>query len=880
MKPQYFRQLIMRHVRQDGMTLEEAAREVLRGLGASPQVIRIVQDVVTTIRYELRENDPLGETSLTKQDVNEQRWYSGVEEGDRFWPAYKEAISSGSLASVVTEIDAASHSIVSRIADPRNPGSKKKGLVLGYVQSGKTANYTAVMSKAADSGYQLVIVLAGMHNNLRRQTQVRLERDLVGPDWFKLTLADSDFVDNENGEALMKRRMHMAAVVKKQRQRLTALRDWLRDIPLELRRTCPILLLDDEADQATPNTKAASDELSKINELIREIWKEIPTGTYIGYTATPFANVFMDPTDDEELYPSNFIMSLPKPDAYFGAEKLFGSSSASDETDPNDGMDVIRFVPEGDAIQLRPPFKKEDRELFRPTIPQSLNDAVIWFIIATAIRRARGQDDQHSSMLVHTTHYTGPHFTIQTAIEKLLEKLTTSVDREERHQFESAWQAEKDRASEVATEDMPSWDAVSALLLPVLASCRVVVDNSESTDRLDYQRKDSDDTDIVETVIAVGGGTLSRGLTLEGLVVSYFLRTSSNYDTLLQMARWFGYRPGYEDLPRIWMPSELKEDFEFLGMVEIEIRQEIDQLIEMGLSPAQLGVRVRSHPGRLGITDRNKLVHAETAKISYTGKRLQTFILDKDLEIIKANQLAAIQLIDAVAEKEDPDAGPSHWLAKNVDASVIAEFFQNYTIHAKQHNMKGEHIARWLESVAADTKWNIAVMGRKNDALSEDLGNLQLGAAGLVPAINRAPLASSKPGVANIKALLSQSDWVADIKDSLITNRTALGTDSYRNIRQRHSGDRGLLTIHVVSGRSVPTRQPKPDALPTREPMNVDQQLIAVGIVFPDQTQIVEELDGTYLVVRTDWDVEEGDQDDFPDERELDDNEDFSWLTA
>lgn len=880
MNPQYIRQIIMRHVRQDRMTLEDAARTLLRGMGGSQQVKNVIRDVIVDIRQELTRNAPLGNGTLTRPGQDAEQWYTGVEDGDRFWPGYRDALSGGSMASVVPDIDRTSHQIVSRLANPRTPGSKRKGLVLGYVQSGKTANYTAVMSKAADAGYQLVIVLAGMHNNLRRQTQVRLEKDLLGHDWHTLTTPGADFGHTASGSALLTHGVHIAAVVKKQRQRLGSLRDWLRAIPLDLRMGCPVLLLDDEADQATPNTKAESEELSKINELIREIWQEIPTGTYVGYTATPFANVFMDPTDEQELYPSDFIMSLPKPDAYFGAVELFGSSATNEQGESDDGMDVIRFVPDEDSELLRPPYKREERENFHASIPGSLEDAIVWFIVATAIRRARGQADQHSSMLVHTTHYTGPHFSMRDEIGLLLESLTQRVNVGDLEQFEKAWQDEHSRAAEVATEEMPPWHVIGPRILEVLSFCRVVVDNSESEDRLDYERKDDEGVPIVETVIAVGGGTLSRGLTLEGLVVSYFLRTSSNYDTLLQMARWFGYRPGYEDLPRIWMPVELRDDFEFLGLIETELRQEIAQLIDMGLTPGELGVRVRAHPGRLAITARNKLVHAETASLSYTGQRLQTFILDKNARTIADNQQAAINLIDSVKTKAATTSGAAVFLAKDVSAHLIADFFRDYEVPRNQHNMHGDHIVQWLETVAAETQWNVAVMGRQGDANSEDLGDLDLGLPQPVPAINRAPLITSQPDQANIKALLSQSDWVADIPSQLVPPSSELDAGGYRELRREHAAGNGLLTVHVVSGRSVPMRRPRPGALPTREPMNVDGQIIAIGVVFPGQEQVAEERDGNYYVVRTDWDVPDGDPEEFPADNEESEDDDFAWLTT
>lgn len=865
MNPKYIRELIIRHVRQDAMTLQEAARNVLKNLGTTTQVQSIIRGVIKDIHDELKNNTVFGPGELGS---NEVPWYTGVEAGDRFWPAYRERLLHGAMADAVSEIDKTSHTIVSKLADPRTPGSKKKGLVLGYVQSGKTANYTAVMSKAADAGYQLFIVLAGMHNNLRRQTQVRLESDLFGDDWYTLTTPIADFSKMAKGAALMKKHVHMAGVVKKQRHRLSALRDWLREIPLDIRTKCPVLLLDDEADQATPNTKAEREELSRINQLIREIWAEIPTGTYVGYTATPFANVFMNPNDKEDLYPSNFILSLPRPETYFGAERLFGRPGFDTDDEAETGLDVIRYIPQEDADQLRPPSKKEERANFSAAVPESLRDAVLWFLVATAIRRARGQMDQHSSMLIHTTHYTGPHFAMRDELAPLLNTLQSEVIKDGFKAFEEAWAREQDRASEVATEALPSWDEVKKWLPSVLEACRIVVDNSESFDRLDYERKDAQGNPITETVIVVGGGTLSRGLTLEGLVVSYFLRTSNTYDTLLQMGRWFGYRPGYEDLPRIWMPMDLKDDFEFLALVESEIREEIQQLIEMGLTPGELGVRVRAHPGRLAITAQNKLVHAEEASLSFTGKRVQTFILDKKAEVIEQNQKATRDLLAHVEKYAGkvPTAS-AEWLALDVPAADIVEYFREYKIHPKQHDMQNDFITQWMERFALHTQWNIAVMGRKPDGHTDKLGDLDLGLPRKVPAVNRAPLKSSAPGEANIKALLSRADWVADLPKDVIASTSATDPAGYRKLRQECAGGNGLLIIYVISGNSHPFygSEKRPSV---RQDMNVDGQLIGVGIVFPGYDQITDEGDGKYLVVHPDWEVEDGDQEELPQDNE------------
>ena len=371
------------------------------------------------------------------------------------------------------------------------------------------------MAKAADAGYSLFIVLSGLHNNLRRQTQVRLTSDLVDHDWAPLASDVADFGDVVNGAAFLSKGVMTMAVVKKNQARLRSLRDWLRDIPESIRQRVPILLLDDEADQATPNSATAREQFTRINRLVRQIWSEIPTGTYVGYTATPFANVFMDPNDEEELYPADFIIDLPRPSAYFGAERVFGREPLDDADDPDPGLDMVRDVQDDDAELLKPPSSKDARVTFDPELPDSLIDAVIWFIVATAIRRARGQQAEHSSMLIHTTHYVAPHFAMKDQLNSLLKEFRVNWEQGNHSRFLISYDNEGTRAAEVATVPLPMWSQVEQELATVLRNVRVVVDNGSSDDRLRLQ-PDRRNEPVAETVIAVGGGTLSRGLTLRG----------------------------------------------------------------------------------------------------------------------------------------------------------------------------------------------------------------------------------------------------------------------------------------------------------------------------------------------------------------------------
>ena len=370
----FIRQTLIDRMRRHGESLEQAASSFARGMAVPMSELTAT---VESIRREGRRNmlldSPPGVYASVTAEARMAGWYTGPEEGDEIWPRLRTKLESGNLGDVVDEVDKASTKVVAHLADPHIQSLKKRGLVVGYVQSGKTANYTAVMAKAADAGYRLFIVLSGLHNNLRRQTQVRLTGDLVDHDWAPLTSDDADFGNVINGAALLSKGVISIAVVKKNQSRLRSLRDWLRDIPESIRRRVPVLLLDDEADQATPNSAAARKELSRINQLVRQIWAEIPTGTYVGYTATPFANIFMDPNDEKELYPADFIIDLPRPDAYFGAQRVFGREPLDNADDPEPGLDMVRDVPDDDAEILKPPSKKDIQGELRSRAPGILD---------------------------------------------------------------------------------------------------------------------------------------------------------------------------------------------------------------------------------------------------------------------------------------------------------------------------------------------------------------------------------------------------------------------------------------------------------------------------------------------------------------------------
>ena len=875
MKADFVRNEILKTMRERRIAPEEAARYLAAGFGRDYEDF---EPGLELIRREAATNDLLdGPTGVVEQIQEEAKlapWYVSASEGvDLCWAGLRNKLEVSGMADAVPDIDVASTKVVAHLANPNVRGLAKRGLVLGYVQSGKTANFTSVMAKAADAGYCLFIVLSGLHNNLRQQTQVRLDNDLMDEDWHPLTSADADFSNSTPGTALLKKRMKSLAVVKKNTTRLQALRDWLRDIPMETRRKVPILLLDDEADQATPNSAKAEEERSRINELVRQIWREIPTGTYLGYTATPFANVFMDPADEEELYPADFIIDLPRPESYFGAERIFGREPLHDDDDPDSGLDMVRNIPESEADLLKPPSRLADRESFDPELPESLKEAVRWFVLAAAVRRYRGQIAKHSSMLVHTTHFVDPHFALKRRVEAYLEELLRGWGEGERGGLRRTYADEADRVTEVGPKVPPAWEALEDEVERVLEEARVVVDNGRSDDRLDYARRDPRGNVIPETVIAIGGGTLSRGLTLEGLIVSYFTRTSNTYDTLLQMGRWFGFRPGYEDLPRMWLQKSLAQEFRFLALIEEEIRGDIRDMALMRQTPRQLGVRVRSHPGRLEIVARNKMRHAKKVSLSYAGQRLQTISFEEtDTEVIQRNLMAARAL---VAEASTNRAVRRHvrgarWQIDDVPSQVVTRFLDSYSFGGVSGALNANDMIGWIEQAVPDRRWNIVVAGSTAQHLNAsgdplDLGSVDLGLGEAVPTVNRAPLRESAVGQANIKALLSTADWFADLDPDQVAACVDPETRP-KEVRRQLAGGRGLIILMPIGRNSIPLT---PRSVTSRRNMQAPDHLVGVGIIFPSVTE-GSRASSNYYSVLPDWEPEPYEEDEMPEDREPD----------
>lgn len=763
-------------------------------------------------------------------------WYTGPSPGDIFWPGLKSLLESDpGWVDAVPALDEASTDVVGLLADPHSPQIRTRGLVLGHVQSGKTANFTATIAKAADAGYRLFIVLSGVHNSLRRQTQLRIDEHLVNQQptrWLSLTDEQRDFGNPVKALPLLTQpNLRLIAVVKKNVSRLTRLRDWLREAHkhggLD---TCPVMIIDDESDQASPNAARNADlDRTRINERLVQLL-ELPRVAYVGYTATPFANVLINPADIGDIYPRSFIYSLSKPETYFGSRELFGRQVSEEEESASDAShDMIRIVTDDEAARHSVSSVLADG----PEVTLGLANAIKWFVMATAARRVRSGVAKHSSMLIHTTMRVDPQLAYLEPIRLFVKNLGTELSDGDTESLHRLWEEEirREPASRHGLEPVSFGDMLTELPT-VIDEVKVLADNGRSTDRLVYGSEPA-------TVIAVGGNTLSRGLTLEGLVSSYFLRSSNAYDALLQMGRWFGYRPGYGDLPRIWTTQQLADDFEFLADVEDAIRREVERYRTMDdATPANLPVRILLHP-RMHITAPSKMQFAIRGDASYSGQRPQTTYFEhKNAKVINQNLAAARTLIKEAKDMGIPEEPrESRVILREVPVALIRRFIESYSFH-ENSEMTPELLTKYIDGqIAADAlkSWNLVIMGRKPPCSTEPLG---LSAPS--PLMTRSKLKrSSKSKLAVIGTLMSKPDRVADLIPTPKVSRTTSDAE-LQSLRDRDG--HGLLLLYPIDKDS----QPKADA-EHRVPLDADGHLLGVAFSFP-QADPASEPDDTIQV--------------------------------
>lgn len=702
----------------------------------------------------------------------------------RYWARYADHMERRLPQQAVDALDEATDEVLRQIEDPLRPGAwDRRGLVVGHVQSGKTGNYTGLICKAADAGYKIIIVLAGLHNNLRSQTQVRLDEGFLGFETLPnqevlksvgVGLEDSDLaIRPNNGTDRTERGDFSTArargygvtpearpwlfVVKKQKTVLTNLIKWVQtrvadhtdpETGRKVVTNLPLIVIDDECDHGSVDTQQQEfDEFgcpdeehdpTTINRLIRSLLHSFTRKAYVGYTATPFANIFIHnrgatPEHGPDLFPSAFITSLGAPSNYVGPGRVFRS------TKDDGSLALLRPLGEEDPSNWLPLTHKNG---YRPRwrgadeLPPSLKEAIRAFVYACAIRRIRGQGARHSSMLVHVTRFTSVQAEVRAQIADYvrhlrdrytrgidLERLEMEMEAEYEEVFRPGMESVRDKlfvgAEDAELAAMPdvAWNDIREALPDVLTDITVREINGSAKDALDYEENSS--TGL--KVIAVGGDKLARGLTLEGLCTSYFVRTTKMYDTLMQMGRWFGYRDSYLDVCRLYTSEDMINWFAHIADAAEELRQDFDAMAAAGGTPQDFGLRVKSH-SVLTVTSRTKMRHAKPMRITFSGDLLQTIVFDTNPRIIESNFAAGDSLLREIGDSVDPNdqryspAG-RRWSGKlwrDVPADAVIAFLNSYSTHSSSFRVRSDLLARFVGVMAEAgelTKWSVALVG-------------------------------------------------------------------------------------------------------------------------------------------------------------------------
>lgn len=740
----------------------------------------------------------------------------------KFWDRYRRYMiddEGRSTEAFDKSVGDVTDRILASLENPLRKGKwERRGLVAGQVQSGKTSNYVGLLNKAIDAGYKLIIVMAGAHDSLRSQTQQRINEGVLGFNTVETFsgsgLSSKTGVGLKSGPNLLincsttvessgdfkltvAKQAHQAIggdptvlVVKKNASILRNVYKWATGLqhiidPETGKKVVPgvpLLVLDDEADYASIDTVTKPGETddetdpSTINGLIRQILDTFEKSAYVAYTATPFANIFIDPNATRsdiglDLFPEHFIVRLPEPSNYSGPIRFFGLDG-----DTEAGLETVEALP-----TLRPVQDHEDwlrdghksSEIPDDELPDSLKEAIQTFVLSCTVKRIRDLRNKHSSMLVHVTRFKDVQAEVARQVQEYVADLRIAVEYEAREDSESAVSQLKNlyftdfvRVNDIllsnedlAAEcrDLPAWHDVEAGILQTLTEIEIQVVNGSVKDSLMYSQRPGG-----LQVIAIGGDKLSRGLTLEGLMVSYYLRASKMYDTLMQMGRWFGYRPGYLDLCRIYTTPQLVTWYSRITDAAAKLYREFEVMGQLNRTPRQYGLRIQQHPDGLMVTAANKSRHSQKMKVSFAATQCETLLFDADEEVRKQNWMALEGLaIDVFGSSMN--IRKKH-VEHDVSAEPVLKFLKSYSGH--RDSGRGlpqpliEYIEKCLEPKTSElTRWTILLADRLD---SDNPVPLATGELGLY---SRAPFPEEQTdGKRSIKRLVSPGDVLLPLK--------------------------------------------------------------------------------------------------------------------
>lgn len=772
--------------------------EVLLAVIEKVSVINIVEGQ-TYDKLELfeilRSDFSIGKGQITILSEDVEPWLNDEKANinPELWNRYKLYMSINDPSFPVNDLDDFTDKILDKCVNPKKQGSwDRRGMVVGHVQSGKTSNYVGLINKATDAGYKVIIIIAGTISSLRRQTQDRIDSGYigrnssafirekeykivgvgnytVGTDIYSLTSAYYNSGDEGDFNQAIARRLNIpigrnpvVLVVKKNKSILENLIDWFsNDLNAKVVDgtpklfDVPALIIDDEADAASVNASRDINDIKTINRLIRTLLNIFNQNTFVGYTATPYANLFISQEYNEEkttvvknktykigedLFPRDFIINIKAPTNYIGAAKIFGYENANPEL-TKEPLDIFREINDFD-----PPFfrtiNRENKDILPEYLPPSLERAIRSFILTCAIRRVRGHENKHNSMLVHVALLVRWIDKVAYLVNEKTKEYKNAIQSEDEtliNELQEIYETDFLPTTQNVLENLDytdirikphTWKEVKKELKNAVLKIDVrSVHGTRSTTNLEYHNIEEIDYNRYEnglSVIAVGGSRLSRGITLEGLSVSYYIRTTRMYDSLMQMGRWFGYRPGYVDLCRLYTTNQIFEWFNHITMATEEMRNDFDEMTATHQRPKDFRLKVRNHHGLLTITSLNKLYFSEDIEISFSGENPQTYCLLKTKSEIENNFNALKKLISTIGfptkENRIENKGKTRYLFyPNTNIDALCSFIDSFKI--EQPSINNATLSDYIKTQAKGNKikeWSICIVSNSDERVFID----------------------------------------------------------------------------------------------------------------------------------------------------------------
>lgn len=743
---------------------------------------RVLEEARKQIQADLLNYLPIISSTITP-DVRINNWVTKeIIDKRYYWPLCKKWMSEEYSPAIAQNIDLESEEVLKSLHNPIDQEKwSTRGLVMGQIQRGKTANYCGVICKAADAGYKLIIVLSGIHNDLRKQTQKRLDETFVGrytdiieglekhgacgvgiyptykadraPNVATTRIADF------KGTSISFEDKPWLFVIKKNSSVFKKLVKWIKQ-NIAHRDRLPLLLIDDEADLASINTKDKEELATVTNRFIRQILSLFPRSSFVGYTATPFANILIDSnaSNDDiglDLFPKDFIVRLASPRNYFGPKDFFGDNFES-------GLELYDCFPQEEAFSW---FRDLEKNYGNKELPKTPSRAILQFILSSSLKLWRHMKRKgipsvdnplHNSMLIHVSHKIAIQKAIgrqvQTKLREICQDLRgidlraseCSYLKELRNLFdlqknEITPEIKRRRSDEDISDPINDWampnkfEELDSCLQQVIGDIQIELVNGEAKRNVIYQAENSAyfEEKRTSTNIYIGGNKLSRGLTLNGLTVSVFLRSSSMYDTLMQMGRWFGYRDGYIDLCRLITTPDIIDKFRQISEAIDDFNVQIDEMNSHNRSPENFRLKILSHPG-LMVTARNKMRNSAEFEVGFNGQTSWKMCFDLNNDLIHKNFGLAINLINRLNkwgrmvyrsdsttnELNNPDPSgnikhPMGRLWKDVPSEVISDFLQDYSPLAKE-DLEIINLQKYLREMEKEgklTKWVVWVPG-------------------------------------------------------------------------------------------------------------------------------------------------------------------------